>query len=97
MTGRKPLTFDEFRHLIATELQLDEKDVGADSSFIDDLMVDSVRMVELMLRLEEMGISIPPEAAWEIKTVADAYRCYAQWAGIAPSAAGDVAARPVGS
>ena len=75
-----PLAFDEFRRLIATELQLDEAQVQPRSCFVEELGVDSVRMVELMLRLEELGIRIPPEAAWEIQTVEDAYRCYLEWA-----------------
>jgi acyl carrier protein len=55
---------------------LDEKQVSLRSSFVEDLLVDSIRMVDLMLRLEEMGVVFPPEAAWEIVTVEDAYRCY---------------------
>jgi acyl carrier protein len=31
-------------------------------------------MVDMMLRLEEMGISIPLEVAWQIETVGDAYQ-----------------------
>jgi len=34
----------------------------------------TLRMVDMMLRLEEMGISIPLEVAWQIETVGDAYR-----------------------
>jgi hypothetical protein len=30
----------------------------------------------MMLRLEELGVSIPLESAWEIETVEDAYRAY---------------------
>jgi hypothetical protein len=33
-----------------------------------------------MLRLEEMGITIPIEAAWEVETVGDAYAVYTQHA-----------------
>jgi acyl carrier protein len=44
--------------------------------FITDLAVDSIRMVELLLRIEEMGFKIPPDAAWEIQTVGDAYDFY---------------------
>lgn len=84
----RPLSREEFRRLVAKELQLDEKQVTLSSSFVEDLLVDSVRMVDLMLRLDEMGISLPPEAAWDIRTVEDAYRCYAD----AVRSAGDAAA-----
>jgi hypothetical protein len=30
----------------------------------------------MMLRLEEQGVVIPIEAAWEVETVGDAYRVY---------------------
>lgn len=34
----------------------------------------------MMLRLEEMGIKIPLEAAWDFQTVGDAYRIYKEHA-----------------
>jgi len=30
------------------------------------------------LRLEEMGVDIPVDAAWEVETVGDAYRLYTE-------------------
>ncbi len=80
-----PLGLEEFRQLVAKELQIDLAQVTPQSSFIEDLQVDSIHMVELMLRLEELGITIPLEQAWEIHTVEDAYRCYR--AGVEASAA----------
>ncbi len=68
------LTFQEFRSIIARELEIDEEKVVPEASFFDDLCVDSIRMVDMMLRLEELGISIPLEVAWQIETVEDAYR-----------------------
>ena len=47
---------------------------------VDDLLADSIQMVGLMLRMEKMGISIPMETAWEVETVGDAYRLYAEQA-----------------
>jgi hypothetical protein len=37
-----------------------------------------IQLVELMLRIEEMGISIPVEAAWEVETVGEAYQLYTE-------------------
>jgi acyl carrier protein len=68
------LTFEEFRSLLAEELQVDEERVIPEASFFSDLCVDSVRMVDMMLRLEELGLSIPLEDAWQIETVEDAYQ-----------------------
>jgi acyl carrier protein len=72
------LTFEQFRDLISKELAVPKEKVVADASFIEDLLVDSIRMVEMMLRLEEMGMSIPLEAAWSIETVGDAFEQYRQ-------------------
>lgn len=55
-------------------MEIDKEKIVPEASFFDDLRVDSIRMVDMMLRLEEMGISIPLEVAWQIETVGDAYR-----------------------
>lgn len=78
--GSLPVSFEEFKRLIACELQVDEAKVVPEASFVEDLLADSIRLVELMLRLEDEGIQIPLEAAWEIRTVGDAYRLYLQQA-----------------
>ena len=75
-----PIPFEEFKRIIAEELQVEEGKVAREASFIDDLLADSIQMVELMLRMEEMGISIPIETAWEVETVGDAYRLYKEHA-----------------
>jgi len=77
------LTFEEFRKIVAEELKVDEKLVVPEASFLDDLLVDSLRLVQLLLRLDEMELSIPPEVAWQIETVADAYRCCVEQAPVA--------------
>jgi len=76
--NKKPISFEEFRRIVAKELQVDESKVVPDASFVEDLFVDSIKLVELMLRLEEEGINIPLESAWDVETVGDAYRLYAE-------------------
>jgi len=71
-------TFERFQSIIAQELMVPIEKVTAEASFIEDLLVDSIRMVEMMLKLEEEGMTIPLEAAWSIETVGDAYREYAK-------------------
>jgi len=71
-----PITFEEFQHMLADVLQMDENQLTPEASFVNDLMVDSIKLVELMLGLEENGINIPMEAAWDVQTVGDAYRVY---------------------
>jgi len=86
------LTFEQFRSVIAKELMVPKEKVVAEASFIEDLLVDSIRMVEMMLKLEEMGMEIPLEAAWSIETVGDAYELYAQHARDRATSAAPVAA-----
>lgn len=74
--GKKPITFEQFRRLLAEELQIDESRITPEASFLTDLMVDSIQLVEMMLSLEEKGVEIPMEAAWDVVTVEDAYQVY---------------------
>jgi acyl carrier protein len=73
-----PVTFEEFRRLVARELQVDEARVVAGASFTEDLFADSIRLVEMMLRLADQGITIPMEDAWNVRTVGDAYEVYSR-------------------
>jgi acyl carrier protein len=77
----KHLTFQQFRQVIARELQIEEEQIVREASFMEDLRADSIQLVNLMLRMEELGIGIPLEAAWEVETVGDAYRLYTENAG----------------
>ena len=76
MKAQECIPFEEFRRMIAQELKVDKDRVVHDASFVEDLFADSIQLVELMLRMEEMGIKIPIEAAWEVQTVGDAYGVY---------------------
>ena len=71
-----PVTLEEFRRLIARELHIEESRVRPEAAFVEDLYADSIRLVEMMLRLKEQGITIPMDEAWNVKTVADAYEVY---------------------
>ena len=75
-----PISFEDFRRLIAQELQVEESRVVPEASFVQDLYADSIRLVELLLRLEQEGIAIPFEEAWGVETVGDAYRLYTEHA-----------------
>ena len=84
------ISFDEFRRLVAKQLHLDEASVTSEASFVDDLLADSIQLVEMMLHLEEQGIAIPLDAAWDVRTVGQAYDLYRQQAqGDQPSAFSD--------
>ena len=63
----------EVKRIIKEQLDVDEKDIKPESSFIDDLGADSLGLVELVLAFEEaFEIDIPDEDTEKIRTVHDA-------------------------
>ena len=71
-----PATFQAFQAMLAELLDVDPARLSRDAYFVTDLGVDSFRMLSLLFRLEELGIELAFESAWEIQTVGDAYRVY---------------------
>jgi len=80
-TDNDPISFEAFRGMIADALQVNREKVVPEASFVEDLRADSIQLVEMMLHMEETGIEIPIESAWEIETVGDAYQLYRDHAG----------------
>ena len=63
----------EVKRIIKEQLDVDEKDIKPESTFIDDLGADSLGLVELVLAFEEaFEIDIPDEETEKIRTVQDA-------------------------
>jgi acyl carrier protein len=64
---------ERVKKIIAEQLGLEEEEVTAESSFVDDLGADSLDTVELVMAFEEeFGIEIPDEDAEKILTVQNA-------------------------
>ncbi|NLI74954.1 MAG: acyl carrier protein [Candidatus Riflebacteria bacterium] len=65
--------FEEIKRIVVDKLQVDEKQVTMEASFIEDLGADSLDTVELVMDLEEhFGIEIPDEDAEKLKSIKDA-------------------------
>ena len=63
----------EVKRIIKEQLDVDEKDIKPESTFIDDLGADSLGLVELVLAFEEaFEIDIPDEDTEKLRTVQDA-------------------------
>lgn len=61
------------KKIICEQLEVNEKDVVPEASFVDDLGADSLDQVELIMAMEEeFDISISDEEAEKIVTVRDA-------------------------
>ena len=64
---------EKVKAIIVEQLGVDEEEVTADASFVDDLGADSLDTVELVMAFEEeFGIEIPDEDAEKITTVQNA-------------------------
>ena len=64
---------EKVKGIIKEQLDVEEADIKAESSFIDDLGADSLGLVELVLAFEEaFEIDIPDEETEKIRSVQDA-------------------------
>jgi acyl carrier protein len=69
-------TFEEFQEMLSKRMGIPIERFTPNASFLDDLGIDSIRMTELILEFDRLGINIPPEAVWDLQTVGDAYNFY---------------------
>ena len=68
--------FDEFKGFISEVLLVPKEKLTPETSFADDLYVDSLKLVEMALRIEQLGVTIPTESYWEIHTLGEAFEAY---------------------
>ena len=63
---------EEMRKMIAQQLNCEESEITADTSFKDDLGADSLDLYEMVMALEdEYGIEIDTDELTELSTVGD--------------------------
>ena len=63
---------EEMKKLIAEQLNCEESEITAETSFKDDLGADSLDLFELVMAFEEeYGIEIPSEDLEKLATVGD--------------------------
>ena len=69
----------EIIDIVIEQLGVDESDVTADKSFIEDLNADSLDLTELIMTFEErFGFEISEEEAEKLKTVGDVIKYITQ-------------------
>jgi len=73
-----PMTFETFKKTLADVLLMPEEKLKPEASFHNDLLVDSIRWLEMALKIEKLGVRIPTDALCDIQTVGDAYQYYLQ-------------------
>jgi acyl carrier protein len=77
----KPLSFKEFQALLADILEGDPEQMQSQAYFVTDLGVDSLKLTEMMLQFQALGLEFSPHLAWRIQTVGEAYQYYQEQAG----------------
>jgi acyl carrier protein len=71
--GKRVDTLEKVKKIIVEQLGVDEEEVTAQASFVDDLGADSLDTVELVMAFEEeFDLEIPDEDAEKITTVGEA-------------------------
>lgn len=64
------MVMDKIKEILVEQLSIDESEIVADASFIDDLGADSLDIVELIMSMEEeFGIEIPEDEVESLTTV----------------------------
>jgi acyl carrier protein len=59
-------------NLISDATKIDKAKISMETNFVDDLNLDSLDIVELMMKMEdEFGVEIPEEDAEGLKAVKD--------------------------
>jgi acyl carrier protein len=77
----KPLSFKEFQALLADILEVDPEQMKSQAYFVTDLGVDSLKLTEMLLQFQALGLELSPNLAWRIQTVGEAYQYYQEQAG----------------
>ncbi len=66
---------DRIKKIIVKQSGIDESKITENSSFLDDLGLDSLDIIELIMELEEeFDLEIPDKEAEKMKTVGDAIK-----------------------
>lgn len=70
------LAYDDFRAEMAVAFTVPASRLTPETDFLHDLGFDSLRMLELGMFFERLGVEMPLELAWDIRTVGNAYDYY---------------------
>jgi acyl carrier protein len=63
---------DKVIKLVSEATKMDAANISLNTSFVDDLNLDSLDMVELMMKMEdEFGVEIPEDETENLKSIGD--------------------------
>jgi acyl carrier protein len=63
---------DKVIKIVSEATKVDASNIKSETNFIDDLNLDSLDMVEMMMKMEEeFGVEIPEDKTEDLKTIDD--------------------------
>lgn len=63
---------DKVIKIVSEATKVDTANIKSDTNFVDDLNLDSLDMVEMMMKMEEeFGVEIPEDKTEDLKTIGD--------------------------
>ncbi|MCW8966443.1 MAG: acyl carrier protein [Candidatus Pacearchaeota archaeon] len=73
----KHLSYEEFVLIISESLGIDRDDIDKDTSFIDDLGIDSLSLIDCIIKLEKrFDIKLDISNIWELQNIEKAYEMF---------------------
>ena len=76
---KRVISFHQFNEMLAGHLGFDINGLTRDTSFVDDLGIDSLSLVNFIIKLEKkFAIKIEMDKVWSLKNVGDAYDAFIQ-------------------
>ncbi len=67
------MEFEKLKKIISEVLNVEEEEIGMETTFVDDLGADSLDIFQIIMGIEEeFDVEIANEEAEKIKTVGDA-------------------------
>jgi acyl carrier protein len=75
----RPPSFDQFKRMIADHFGFEEDRLEHATSFLDDLGIDSLSLINFVVKLEmKYGIKIDMDNVWDLQSVGEAYKIFRQ-------------------
>jgi acyl carrier protein len=71
-----PLSFARFAAYLSEGVSLEPERFTEDARFDEDLGLDSFDLLELIVRIEEIGVTLTDEDVADVRTVGDLYQRY---------------------
>ncbi len=76
-TLHAPPSFDRFKHMIADHFGFETDRLEHATSFLDDLGIDSLSLINFVVKLElKYGIKIDMDSVWDLRSVGEAYKIF---------------------